>query len=124
MLPLHKHTVLYLLANPVPSITQAYQCYQEVKYISAMTDEFGVDDELRSNEELYSGTFERLMGIGCSVSAEEEQTESAALFEAACAEKIQQFDDSESDEEVCVCVVGSGPCTLYFHDGFHALIII
>ena len=88
-----------------------------------MIDEFGVDDELRSNEELYSGTFERLMGIGCSMSAEEEQTESTALFEAACAEKIQQFDDSESDEEVCVCVVGTGPCTLFFHDGFHALII-
>ena len=68
-----------------------------------MVDEFGVDDELRSNEELYGGTFERLMSIGGSMSAEEEQTESVALFEAACAEKIQQFDDSESDdEEVCV----------------------
>ena len=64
----------------------------------------GVDDELRSNEELYSGTFAQLMTIGCSVAAEEEQTESASLFEAACAEKIQQFDDSESDEEVSVCV--------------------
>ena len=69
-----------------------------------MVDDFGVDDELRSNEELYSGTFAQLMTIGCSVAAEEEQTESASLFEAACAEKIQQFDDSESDEEVCVCV--------------------
>ena len=78
---------------------QAYQRYQEVKYFTTMVDDFGVDDELRSNEEPYSGTFERLMTIGCSVAAEEEQTESASLFEAACAEKIQQFDDSESDEE-------------------------
>ena len=65
-----------------------------------MVDDFGVDDELRSNEELYSGTFTQLMNIGCVVVANEEQSQSASLFEAACAEKIQQFDDSESDEEV------------------------
>ena len=86
------------------STTQAYQRYQEVKYVNTMVEDFGVDDELRSNEELYSGTFAQLMSISCSVKADEEQTESASLFEAACAEKIQQFDDSESDEEVCVCV--------------------
>ena len=71
-----------------------------MKYVNTMVDDFGVDDELRSNEELYSGTFTRLMNIGCVVTADEEQSQSAALFEAACAEKIQQFDDSESDEEV------------------------
>lgn len=65
-----------------------------------MADDFGVDDELRSNEELYSGTFSQLMNISCAVVADEEQSQSASLFEAACAEKIQQFDDSESDEEV------------------------
>ena len=79
---------------------QAYQHYQEVKYVNAMVDDFGVDDELRSNEELYSDTFTRLMDIRCVVTADEEQSQSATLFEAACAEKIQQFDDSESDEEV------------------------
>ena len=36
--------------------------------------------------------------VMCSVSVEEEQ--SPAMFEAACNERIQQFDDSESDEEV------------------------
>ena len=36
--------------------------------------------------------------VSCIVSAEEEQ--SPAMFEAACNERIQQFDDSESDEEV------------------------
>lgn len=71
-----------------------------MKYVNTMVDEFGVDDELRSNEELYSGTFSQLMNIRCAVLAEEEQSQSASLFEAACAEKIQQFDDSESDEEV------------------------
>ena len=83
-------------------IVQAYQHYQEVKYVNAMVDDFGVDDELRSNEELYSGTFSQLMNIACTVTADEEQSQSASLFEAACAEKIQQFDDSESDEEVYV----------------------
>ena len=82
------------------STMQAYQHYQEVKYVNAMVDDFGVDDELRSNEELYSDTFTRLMDIRCVVTADEEQSQSATLFEAACAEKIQQFDDSESDEEV------------------------
>lgn len=88
---------------------QAYQHYQEVKYISAMVDDFGVDDELRSNEEPYSGTFSQLMNISCTIVADEEQSQSASLFEAACAEKIQQFDDSESDEEVCDIHV-SVPC--------------
>ena len=63
-------------------------------------DDFGVDDRLRSNEEPYSGTFTQLMDISCVTAAEEEQSPTAALFEAACNEKIQQFDDSESDEEV------------------------
>lgn len=85
---------------------QAYQHYQEVKYISAFIDDFGVDDQLRSNEEPYSGTFSQLMDIACVTVAEEEQSQTAALFEAACNEKIQQFDDSESDEEVqCVYVL-------------------
>ena len=71
-----------------------------MKYTGNIVDDFGVDDELRLNEESYSGTFSQLMDIGCVVVAEEEQSQSAALFEAACNEKIQQFDDSESDEEV------------------------
>ena len=66
-----------------------------------------MDDQLRSNEEPYGGTFSQLMDIACVTVAEEEQSQTAALFEAACNEKIQQFDDSESDEEVslhtCTC---------------------
>ena len=73
-----------------------------MKYTNTILDDFGVDDELRLNEESYGGTFSQLMDIGCVIVAEEEQSQSAALFEAACNEKIQQFDDSESDEEVYI----------------------
>ena len=93
------------MIRAVSLFAQAFQHYQEVKYVTTMVDDFGVDDELRSNEELYSATFTTLMNIGCSVTADEEQSQSASLFEAACGEKIQQFDDSESDEEVCTLCV-------------------
>ena len=81
---------------------QAYQHYQEVKYINNFMDDYGVDDELNPAEEPFGATFTRLMDISCTLTAEEEQSQSAAMFETACSERIQQFDDSESDEEVCV----------------------
>ena len=82
------------------SYVQAYQHYQDAKYISNFMDDYGVEDELNAMEEPFGATFTRLMDITCSVSADEDQSQSSALFESACSERIQQFDDSESDEEV------------------------
>ena len=59
-----------------------------------------MEDELNSQEEPFGATFSRLMDISCTISAEEEQSQASTLFEAACSERIQPSDDSESDEEV------------------------
>ena len=75
-----------------------------MKYVTAFVDDFGVDDNLRFDEEPYSETFTELMNISCATAAEEEQSTSSALFEAVCNEKIEQFDDSKSDEEVRTCM--------------------
>ena len=42
------------------------------------------------------------------MNAEEEQSQAAAQFENACLDRIKQFDDSDSDEEVSVESVGCG----------------
>ena len=40
------------------------------------------------------------MQLSSNVNAEEEQSQAAAQFETACSDRIKQFDDSDSDEEV------------------------
>ena len=42
------------------------------------------------------------------MNAEEEQSQAAAQFENACSDRIKQFDDSDSDEEVSVESGGCG----------------
>ena len=42
------------------------------------------------------------------MNAEEEQSQAAAQFENACSDRIKQFDDSDSDEEVGVESGGCG----------------
>lgn len=98
MLPSH-YTLLHYYGMVLPPSPQAYQQYQDAKYINNYIDDYGVDDELSAVEEPFGGTFSRLMDISCIVSADEEQTPNAAAFEAACSERIQQFDDSESDDD-------------------------
>ena len=44
------------------------------------------------------------------MNAEEEQSQAAAQFENACSDRIKQFDDSDSDEEVSV---GSVVCGMW-----------
>ena len=48
----------------------------------------------------FSSTYTDTTNISCTLDADEEQTQSMTGFEAACTERIQPFDDSESDEEV------------------------
>ena len=42
------------------------------------------------------------------MNAEEEQSQASAQFETACSDRIKQFDDSDSDEEVGGDGVDSG----------------
>ena len=40
-----------------------YQVYQDVKYISPMVDDYGVDDVLNPMEEPFAASFTRLMEV-------------------------------------------------------------
>ena len=48
------------------------------------------------------------MQLSSNVNAEEEQSQASAQFETACSDRIKQFDDSDSDEEVGGDGVDSG----------------
>ena len=60
---------VYLTLNPPSSLyththtQQMYQVYQDVKYISPMVDDYGVDDVLNPMEEPFASTFTRLMEV-------------------------------------------------------------
>ena len=63
-------------------------------------DDFGLDDDLDPAPIPYASTYTAITSISCAVSGDESHTQFMAGFEAACAERIHPFDDSESDEEV------------------------
>ena len=86
--------------------SQAYQQFQDVKYTTPFSDDYGVEDDLQPGDEPYQLSFTRLMDIGGGTApatdstVEEGQSQALAQFEAACSDRIQPFDDSESDDEV------------------------
>ena len=65
-----------------------------------------MEDDLQPGDEPYQLSFTRLMDIGGGTApatgstVEEGQSQALAQFEAACSDRIQPFDDSESDDEV------------------------
>ena len=84
---------------PSPSPTQAYQQYQDTRFTSNFIEDFGVEDEMSHSPLPYAAVYTNLTTLNCTVAADEEQTQSMAAF----AERIQVFNDSESDEEVRHC---------------------
>ena len=81
-------------------IHQAFQQYQDCKFASNLVEEFGLNDNLSMATVPFSSTYTDTTNISCSIDADEEHTQAMTSFEAACTERIQPFDDSESDEEV------------------------
>ena len=85
-------------------LSQAYQQYQDTRFSSNFIEDFGVEDEMSHSPLPYAAVYTNLTTLNCTVAADEEQTQSMAAFEAAFAERVQVFNDSESDEEVRVCL--------------------
>ena len=57
----HPHTVL-----------QAYQQYQDVRYVTQFMDDCGVEDELNPEREPFEASFSRLMDLSSHIEADEE----------------------------------------------------
>ncbi|KAL9984425.1 hypothetical protein ACROYT_G006713 [Oculina patagonica] len=81
------------------SLQQAFSRYQMQQITTEFMDTFGLDeDEFQEPDNSITGPFDRIGDISFTINAHEDNP-NAALFEACCNEKIQQFDDSGSDEE-------------------------
>ena len=80
---------------------QAFSQYQDAKYVNTFVEDFGMEDEIVTQQEPFAPSFSRLMDLKCEMKADEQPSAASASFEVAWSMKIQQFDDSESDEEVC-----------------------
>ncbi|KAM9310904.1 serine/threonine-protein phosphatase 6 regulatory subunit 2 [Gastrophryne carolinensis] len=79
------------------SVQQAFSDYQVQQMTSNFVDQFGFnDEEFAEQEENINGPFDRIAEINFNLEAEDENP-NAALFEACCHERIQQFDDEEED---------------------------
>ncbi|XP_067038795.1 serine/threonine-protein phosphatase 6 regulatory subunit 3-like isoform X3 [Acropora muricata] len=91
--------------KPVPflhtesSLQQAFSRYQMQQITSEFMDTFGLDEEeFQDQDESITGPFDKMGEVSFSISAQQDNP-NEALFEACCNEKIQQFEDSGSDEE-------------------------
>ncbi|XP_072164933.1 serine/threonine-protein phosphatase 6 regulatory subunit 3-like isoform X1 [Diadema setosum] len=81
------------------ALQQAFSDYQMQQMTSHFIDQFGFnDEEFAEQEENVNNPFDRTSNINFSISANEDNPNSA-LFEACCNERIHPFNDSNSDEE-------------------------
>ncbi|XP_072258067.1 serine/threonine-protein phosphatase 6 regulatory subunit 2 isoform X2 [Pyxicephalus adspersus] len=79
------------------SVQQAFSDYQVQQMTSNFVDQFGFnDEEFAEQEDNINAPFDRITEINFNLEAEDENP-NAALFEACCNERIQQFDDEEED---------------------------
>ncbi|KAK3701541.1 hypothetical protein QZH41_020529 [Actinostola sp. cb2023] len=91
--------------KPVPflpsetSLQHVFSNYQMQQMTADFMDTFGLDeDEFQEPNDAITSPFDRIGDISFNINANEDNPNSA-LFEACCNERIQQFDDSGSDEE-------------------------
>ncbi|KAK2838308.1 hypothetical protein Q7C36_013122 [Tachysurus vachellii] len=80
------------------SLQQAFSDYQMQQMTSNFIEQFGFnDEEFADQDDVVDIPFDRISDINFSLNTNE--SANMALFEACCKEKIQQFEDTGSDEE-------------------------
>ncbi|XP_022374563.1 serine/threonine-protein phosphatase 6 regulatory subunit 2 isoform X4 [Enhydra lutris kenyoni] len=80
------------------SLQQAFSEYQVQQMTATFVDQFGFnDEEFADQDDSVSAPFDRIAEINFSIDADEDSP-SAALFEACCSDHIQPFDDDEEDD--------------------------
>ncbi|XP_058263866.1 serine/threonine-protein phosphatase 6 regulatory subunit 2a isoform X1 [Hemibagrus wyckioides] len=91
------------MESPFPndlSIQQAFSDYQIQQMTANFVDQFGFnDEEFSEHDENINATFDRIAEINFNIDADDNSA-SAAAFEACCKERIQQFDDCEEEEDI------------------------
>ncbi|XP_047599373.1 serine/threonine-protein phosphatase 6 regulatory subunit 2 isoform X4 [Lutra lutra] len=80
------------------SLQQAFSEYQVQQMTATFVDQFGFnDEEFADQDDSVNAPFDRIAEINFSIDADEDSP-SAALFEACCSDHIQPFDDDEEDD--------------------------
>ncbi|XP_014720010.2 serine/threonine-protein phosphatase 6 regulatory subunit 2 isoform X1 [Equus asinus] len=80
------------------SLQQAFSEYQVQQMTATFVDQFGFnDEEFADQDDSVNAPFDRIAEINFSIDADEDSP-SAALFEACCGDHIQPFDDDEDDD--------------------------
>ncbi|GAB1609180.1 serine/threonine-protein phosphatase 6 regulatory subunit 3-like isoform X4 [Argonauta hians] len=84
-----------------PNYSQAFSDYQ-LQMTSNFIDTFGFNEhDFADQDGKIDTTFnEKISSIDFDIRADEESAANATMFEQACNERIQQFDDNDSDEEI------------------------
>ncbi|XP_077908441.1 serine/threonine-protein phosphatase 6 regulatory subunit 2 isoform X7 [Ictidomys tridecemlineatus] len=80
------------------SLQQAFSEYQIQQMTANFVDQFGFnDEEFADQDDNINAPFDRIAEINFSIDADEDSP-SAALFEACCSDRIQPFDDDEEED--------------------------
>ncbi|KAK7494563.1 hypothetical protein BaRGS_00014216, partial [Batillaria attramentaria] len=92
---------------PFPQDTamqQAFSDYQLQQMTSNFIDQFGFnEEEFAEQEEKIDAPFsDRISSINFNIQANEVTQPNSTMFDQACNERIQQFDDDDSDEDIWV----------------------
>ncbi|KAL4659525.1 serine/threonine-protein phosphatase 6 regulatory subunit 2 isoform X2 [Arapaima gigas] len=89
------------MESPFPnelSLQQAFSDYQIQQMTANFVDQFGFnDEEFSDHDDNINATFDRIAEINFNLDADDESA-NAAMFEACCKERIQQFDDNEEED--------------------------
>ncbi|KAK1166886.1 serine/threonine-protein phosphatase 6 regulatory subunit 2a isoform X4 [Acipenser oxyrinchus oxyrinchus] len=82
------------------SLQQAFSDYQIQQMTANFVDQFGFnDEEFAEQTDNVNATFDRIAEINFTLDADDDSP-NAAVFEACCKERIQQFDDNEDEEDI------------------------
>ncbi|KAK7896864.1 hypothetical protein WMY93_022189 [Mugilogobius chulae] len=91
------------IESPFPndlSLQQAFSDYQIQQMTANFVDQFGFnDEEFSEHDESVNASFDRIAEINFNLDADDNSA-NAAAFEAACKERIRQFDDAEEEEDI------------------------
>lgn len=80
------------------SLQQAFSDYQIQQMAASFVDQFGFnDEEFADQDDNINAPFDRIAEINFNIDADEDSP-SAALFEACCSDRIQPFDDDEDED--------------------------
>lgn len=84
------------------ALQQAFSEHQLQQMTSNFIDQFGFNDEefVEQDDKIDSSFNDRISSIDFNIQASDADQQSVSMFEQACNERIQQFDDNDSDEDI------------------------